>query len=404
MLLWGPWPGLDMPWIAWGWPGTTSVADPQNFFYPQHAALTLVLALFLDSFGPLTAGRLLRLVATAALVITVHPFTAFALLTALGARLVAGLVSGELRPRGAAALVLVPALGLIAAGAWPYYPVWRLLGVLPDAGFREPLPSVVDVDEEAATAPSPSPSSRTPSRTPSGPPREAPRVDWIAALLRPWHILGPALVLGLAGAALLARRGEPLLLLWSLGALALGLCPWIPLRERLLLFAAVPLQLAASGLLAVLWKRHWGRAVAAAFLLAAGFVAWERVCFVRDLPLLDFGFVAAATPADAVILAPDGINNVLAGQTGRKVVSPEGPDLFLILAGGAQRMLDDTLFYRWSTSPERRSAILRRWHVDFVVIDRFVGFPGNPPGTLVAERDGLALYDVRSLRRPRKAP
>src|SRR6185503_6983685 len=35
LLLWGPWPGFVLTWPSLGWPGTTSLADVQNFFYPQ---------------------------------------------------------------------------------------------------------------------------------------------------------------------------------------------------------------------------------------------------------------------------------------------------------------------------------------------------------------------------------
>ncbi len=405
LLLWGPWPGADMPWVAWGWPGTTSAADPQNFFYPQHAALTLLAWLLLEVLGPPTHWRSLRLVVSAALLITTHPYTGFALVTALGSRLLALRWRRELGLRGASLLVLVPLLGLLVAAAWPYYPVWRLLGVFPDSNFRQPLPPAAVHEPASAAAPA---GAQSAAHAASGDARgrreRAPArgVDWVSSLLPAWHVLGPAL-LGLAGAAVLARRGEVFLLVWSLGSLGLALCPWVPLRERLVTFAAMPLQLGAAAVLEGLWRRRsLGRVVVATLLLASGFVAWKRLEFVRDLPLLDLGFIALATPGDAVILAPDGLANIVAGQTGRKVVSPEGPDLFLILAGGAERMWDQVRFYGWRAGPIEREAILRRWRVTHVLVDRFAGFPGGqPPGSLAGERDGLALYDVRSLAESR---
>jgi len=397
LLLWGPWPGADMPWLAWGWPGTTSAADPQNFFYPQHAALTLLVWLLLSARGPETRARGLGLVTIAALLIATHPYTGFALVTALGAWLVALLWRRQLRARAAALLVLVPVLGLLVAAAWPYYPVWRLLGTFADPNFRQPLPPAVVHDPSPAPPPPTLEATAGSEAQPGAPPGG---VDWAATVVPAWHILGPAL-LGLAGAAAIARRGDVFLLAWSLLALGLALCPWVPLRERLVTFAAIPLQLGAAAVFEGLWRRRIaGRAVVAALLLASGFVAWKRLEFVHDLPLLDLGFVAAVTPEDAVIMAPDGLANVVAGQTGRKVANPEGPDLFLILAGGARRMLDQRRFYAWGTRAGEREAILRRWRVTHVLIDRFVPFPGTPPGALRAERDGLALYDVRAPAAP----
>ena len=110
VLLWGPWPGPVMPWVAWGWPGTTSPADAQNFFYPQHAALTALLALLLVALGgALDARRLAALVALAALVITTHPYTGLALAPALTCLTAALALRGE-HPRAALlGLLLVPA-------------------------------------------------------------------------------------------------------------------------------------------------------------------------------------------------------------------------------------------------------------------------------------------------------
>lgn len=390
LLLWGPWPGTDMPWVAWGWPGTTSPADSQNFFYPQHAALTLLLWLLVEALGAWTWSRLARLVVIAALLIVTHPYTGFALATALAALVGAAIARRELRPRVAAGLLLVPVLGLLLAGAWPYYPVWRLLGVFSDANFRQPLPPAA-VHEPETTAPAPVAPSAPPAPTSRG-------VDWSATVRPAWHILGPALF-GLLGAVWLARRGRPLLLFWGLASLGLALCPLLPLRERLITFVALPLQLAATAVLDGLWRRHaLGRGALVVLLAGSAFACWQRIEFVRDLPRFDLGFVARHTPDDAVILAPDGLANLLVGQTGRKTVCPEGPDLFLILAGGAARMFDQAAFYGWRATPAARERILARWGVTHVLVDRFASRSARFPGTPVAEQDGLILYDVRGAK------
>jgi hypothetical protein len=210
-----------------------------------------------------------------------------------------------------------------------------------------------------------------------------------------WHILGPSL-LGLIGALQLARRGRPFLLLWSGAALLLALAPLLPHRERLVTFAALPLQLAATVLFEALWaRRAWGRAVIALALAAMVFVTWRRIALVRDMEALDLAFVERATPEEAVVLAGDLLSNAVAGLTGRKVMCPEGPDLFLIMAGGAARMLDQDLFFRPRTTFERRQEILDRWRVTHVLVDRLGSRPVQLPYPVVAERNALVLYDVR---------
>jgi hypothetical protein len=361
-----------MPWVAWGWPGTTSPADAQNFFYPQHAALTALLALLLVALGgALDARRLTALVALAALVITTHPYTGLALAPALTCLTAALALRGQ-HPRPALlGLLLVPAAGLLVSGLWPYYPVWRLLEAFADPNFRQPLPVLTG----QAGAP--------------------PSVNLEAAGMPAWHILGPSL-LGLIGALQLARRGRPFLLLWSGAALLLALAPLLPLRERLVTFAAPPLQLAATVLFEALWaRRAWGRAVIALALAAMVFVTWRRIALVRDMEALDLAFLERATPEEAVVLAGDLLSNAVAGLTGRKVMCPEGPDLFLIMAGGAARMLDQDLFFRPRTTFERRQAILDRWRVTHVLVDRLGSRPVQLPYPVVAERNALVLYDVR---------
>ncbi|HET7292384.1 MAG TPA: hypothetical protein VFM88_08165 [Vicinamibacteria bacterium] len=372
LLLWGPWPGPDMPWVAWGWPGTTSPADAQNFFYPQHAALTLLVALLLVAVGGPTGGRRLALLALlATLLITTHPYSGLALAPAVASLACAWALRRERPLWSALALLLVPAAGMMLAVLWPYYPVWRLLEAFADPNFRQPLPPAT-----AATV-------------------SAGSVGVEAAGLPAWHVLGPAL-LGLVGAVQLARRGRPFLLLWSVAALFLAFFPLVPLRERLVTFAALPLQMAATGLLAALWAGpRAGRAALALLLAATGFATWRRIEVVRDMEALDLGFVARSTPDEAVVLASDLLSNAVAGLTGRKVVCPEGPDLFLIMAGGAARMRDQDVFFRPGTPPEERARILKRWKATHVLVDRLGPRPVRLPYPVVAERDALVLYDAR---------
>jgi len=397
LLLWGPWLATEMPWVAWGWPGSTSAADAQGFFYPQHAAMVLLLLLLRLGLDGWSWPRSALLVVLAALLITTHAYTGLALGAALFALVLAGRLRRQLPAARAALLLLVPLLGLLLAGAWPYYPVWRLLAAFSEEALRQPLPTVAPAVPSRPPPQQASLASTSPSPAPAPSPPVHRAIDWAAALAPAWNILGPAL-LGLVGGVLLARRGQPFALLWSLVALGVALAPLIPLRERLVMFAATPLHLGAVALLERLWLRRWlGRIAVVVVLLSAGLVSWRRLEFVRDLPLLDLRFIAAVTPENAVIVAPDGLANVVAGQTGRKVLCPEGPDLFLIFADGVERLADSRAFYQGRTSPERREQILRRWSVTHVLVDQFAGFPGTPPGRRVAERDGLALYDVREL-------
>lgn len=372
LLLWGPWPGPVMPWVAWGWPGTTSPADAQNFFYPQHAALTVLLLLLVVALDErLDLRRLAALVGLAALLITTHPYSGLALGPAVTC-LAAALALRRAHPPGVLlGLLLVPAAGLLLAGMWPYYPVWRLLEAFLDPNFRQPLPALAPHAPGAATA------------------------SLEAASLPAWHILGPSLF-GLVGAVALARRGRPFLLLWSGAALLLALVPLVPLRERLVTFAALPLQFGATALCEALWRRRLvGRAAIALGLAAMSFVTWRRMDVVREMEILDLRFVERATAEDAVVLASEQLSNGVAGLTGRKVVCPEGPDLFLIMAGGAARMLDQDLFFRPRASLKLRQAILGRWGVTHVLVDRLGPRPVRLPYPIVAERDALVLYDVR---------
>ncbi len=388
LLLWGPWAGPDMPWIAWGWPGTTSLADAQNFFYPQHAAVVLLLALLALSMGPRLRGRRLAVaVLLSAGLVTTHPLTALAFATAVAALVASELSLRTTEPRRVATILALPIAGLLVAGLWPYYPVFRLLHALVVPEFRQPLPPMTVSALGAAARGAAQAAGAT-------------GIDYATLLLQPFHILGPAL-LGLVWAVVLARRKQPFLLLWSLGALLLAVCPLVPLRERLVTFAALPLQLSAAGLCEAAWKRGRGCRGALALVLAAcALVTGERIAFVRGLEPIRLDFVARLTPQDAVILADERTSNAIAGTTGRKIVAPEGPDIFLVMENGAWRMHDAFRFLRPTTTAAEREIILRRWNVTHVLLDRFAPFPLRLPYPIVYEGGGYRLYDVRSLTGP----
>jgi hypothetical protein len=134
-------------------------------------------------------------------------------------------------------------------------------------------------------------------------------------------------------------------------------------------------------------------------LLGAGALSTAmRVDWVLDLELPELGFVSRLTPENAVVLADAGTSNAIAGLTGRKVVVAEGPDLFLILVGrGGERVRDVQAFLSVASSADKRLAILRRWRVTHVLIDR-LGHGGPPlPYPIAYEGSGYVLYDVRSL-------
>ena len=125
--------------------------------------------------------------------------------------------------------------------------------------------------------------------------------------------------------------------------------------------------------------RRSGRVAIGLAVAATSFVTWRRIEVIRDMEALDLGFAEHATREDAVVLASDLLSNAVAGLTGRKVVCPEGPDLFLIMAGGAERMRDQDLFFSPGTPLEERQRILDRWRVTHVLTDRLGPRPVQLP-------------------------
>jgi hypothetical protein len=397
-LLWGPWPAPVMTWAAWGWPGTTSPADAQNFYYPQHAAMVVLLVivgvLLPDSPLAPTArpaptapnasqARERRRWITAALLggllVATHPLTGLALALATTA-LAAGAVIERGRPTWrVAALLLLPAVALAIAALWPYYPVLGLLEAFTHSGIQQSTSAL------ASSAP------------PAGP---------RGALVPPaptpiFSLLGPALV-GLAGVVVLARRRQWFVLLWTAVSLAAVFCPGLPLRQRLLMFVAPPLHLGASVLLARSSLLDSGRTAARRVLRGAAFVmlaagalsATLRARWVLTQEPLDLSFLPPLVPESAVVLSDPRTSNAVAGLTGRKIVAPEGPDIFLILAGGWQRNLDVERFLNPTATEAERGAIVERWAVTHVLVDT-MGYGGpRLPYPVLYEGGGFILYDA----------
>ena len=379
LLLSGPWPSLRGPMPGSGWPGTTSVADAQNFFFPQHAGLTLLLALLALLLPPrpgapavLSAGRMAGAALVAALLVASHPLSGLPMAGALGALVLSDLLTSR---GGLPRLAFVAALPLVAlalAALWPYYPVLGLLKAFTMPQLWERRASALAGSAPVALAALPWP-----------------------PLLASVRALGPAAA-GAVWCPVLAARAQPYLLLWAGADVLLAASP-LPFHQRFLVFAVLPLQIAAAGLLDAAWRRgRAGRAVALALLAAGAVSAGERIAWTLDREPPHLDFVAALTPPDAVILSDPATSSAVAGLAGRKVVAPDGPDVFLVMAGGWQRMLDAGRFLNEGTPAEERAAILDRWHATHVLVDELrVASRELLPYPRIYEGGGYALYDVR---------
>src|SRR5439155_20063022 len=119
LLLSGPWPSLRGAMPSPGWPGTTSIADAQNFFFPQHAGLVLLLVL-LGLLLPARPGaapdlrprRAAAAVIVAGLLVASHPLSGLAIASALGALIVTDLMTSRRPPARVALLATLPLLAL----------------------------------------------------------------------------------------------------------------------------------------------------------------------------------------------------------------------------------------------------------------------------------------------------
>lgn len=106
---------------------------------------------------------------------------------------------------------------------------------------------------------------------------------WNGASLPFWPLLIAPALAGLAGTARLARRGQPLPLLWALGCLAIGAAGAsglaVPLWHRFSLFAQVPFAIGVAALLA---ERRWfvSRCVAVGTLVCSAAFALGMLVFL----------------------------------------------------------------------------------------------------------------------------
>jgi hypothetical protein len=389
LLLWGPWPWFVLTWPSLGWPGTTSLADVQNFFYPQQAGLVLLLGVVLLASRPLTWARMGALVVVAAGLVATHPLTGLAMATALGALALAPPATAR-SPRQRGVLLLVPAMALAVASLWPYYPVIGLLQAAAHPGLRRPWPAAAPPTAAAATE------GAEAAQAPAvAAPRPSPGLPFLS-------LAGPALA-GLIWAARMAWRGRPFLLAWAGLNLGLSMLALLPLHQRFVFFAILPLQLAATGLLDAAWRRGapWARAGALALLAAGALSAVPRLAWVLDRERPDLEFVTRLVPPEGIVLADRTTANGVAGLAGRKVVAPQNPDLFLVAAGGWQRVLDVERFLAPNTPEEERRRILRAWRATHVLVDRLSGGPAPVlPYPVLYESGGYVLYDVRPAATP----
>ncbi len=380
LLLWGPLPIGEMNWASLGWPGTTSLAEAYNFFYPNQAGLVLVvviLALLASDKANAGTSQIdartgsLAVLASALLIAT-HPLSGILLATALVALGASRLITQRLGLRDAAWLIALPAAGLLLASLWPYYPVLNLLPAFSLPWFRA---SGVAVSGAFA-------------RIGDVPPVVVPALSL-------FDIFGPA-SFGFIGLLLLARRRRPFGFVWFLATLAVVICPYIPLRHRFSLFAVIPLHIGAAALFESGWGRgRAARAVVVAILACGALSVALRLDWALDREVVSLDFVTQATPPDAVILASPTLSNGVGGLTGRKLVCPQNPDVFLILAGGAQRMFDVGRFLRSRTTPEERALIVKRWHATHALIDRIDGGYQVLLYPEIARSGGFILYDLR---------
>jgi hypothetical protein len=388
ILLVGPWPGAS--WAAFAWPGPTSLADAQNFFFPQTAAIILMLVVLARVIRPAAtppAERRTRALAdlglsalVAFLLITTHPLTAVALLPALASAAVAWWLRGEASPRRLLVLAGIPLAGFLLGLAWPFYPLAGLLRAFAEPAFRYPLPGWPQLAGSGTSA----------LVTATGP-----TVDLLPLL----PFLGPA-ALGLVEAVVLAWRRRPFLLIWFAIHTALCLVPLVPLRTRLFLFAVLPLQIALAGLLERLWAWRWAARLLVFALLVSGAASNAlRVSWLLHQEVPDLGFVVRLTPDDAIVLSDPVTSNGVAGLAGRKVVSPLHPGLFLLMSDGPQRTADVESFFAPGTRPERRAAIVERWHVTHVLADPLLApLPGGLPCAATHREHGYVLCTVDRAR------
>ena len=138
---------------------------------------------------------------------------------------------------------------------------------------------------------------------------------WNGASLPFWPLLIAPALAGLVGMARLARRGQPLPLLWALGCLAIGAAGAsglpVPLWHRFSLFAQVPFAIGVAALLA---ERRWliarrfalgGLVCSAAFAFCTLVFLPTNVTYFRDQLQAGWDFNRFLPQASPALVASD---------------------------------------------------------------------------------------------------
>lgn len=146
-----------------------------------------------------------------------------------------------------------------------------------------------------------------------------------------WPLLVAPAMAGLVGMARLARRGQPLPLLWALGCLVIGAAGAvglpIPLWHRFSLFAQVPF---AIGFAAFLAERRWlvARGIAAATLVCSAAFAFctlvflpTNVTYFRDQLQAGWDFNRFLPQASPVLVASDPASSYFILPLGDRVLT-----------------------------------------------------------------------------------
>jgi hypothetical protein len=351
--------------VLWGlqprvWSGFFSLwALPFVAAFPSTLALALTLLLWAGlSRGPARWWGWAGLGVLAALVVLIHPFTA--VMAGLGAL---ALVAGRARQLSWGGLALAVGVAALGVAVWPYYPFTALL----------PASHALDTIHR-------------------------PLYD------RPWLFFG-LLVLALPALWVRWRRDrlDPLALLF-VGAVLLVALGWVTGRYALgRLWPAV--ALAGQLALAVeVRTRRWLTVVAVA--CAVGLVVQgSNLLYLAPVPPRvrtathmyvewpTYSWLARYTRPGDVVLTSDFYAVRDVGAYGLYTVAPAWPDPFL--PDEAQRRDDLLVMLRGSTDPATRVALLRRYHVRWILAmpNRWYPVDGRP---LVATGPGGEhLYEVR---------
>src|SRR5262249_45080086 len=182
-------------------------------------------------------------IALSAVLVATHALTGMALASAIAALAAAEALGRRASARRLVFLVALPVVALLLAALWPYYPVLGLLRVFARPELRGPLAGVA-----GGTA---APLSAT-----------GPTMPFLPAI----STFGPALG-GVRALASPPPPGRPFLPLWFALDLALASLRPLPLHQRFLFFAAMPLMLGAAAVLARAWGAGpLGRAAAVVLL------------------------------------------------------------------------------------------------------------------------------------------